>query len=66
MQLRIISTQGRSQKEAGLAKTLPGNALAFLAMAQLVIYSKSKGASFTVYSLHLSINFGGENERFLP
>ena len=40
MQLQIYSTQGRSQREAGWAKTLSGNALAFLAMAQLVVQVK--------------------------
>ena len=40
MQLQIYSTQGRSQRGAGWAKTLPENALASLAMAQLVVLVK--------------------------
>ena len=36
MQLQIYSTQGRSQREAGWAKTLPRNALASLEMVQQV------------------------------
>ena len=40
MQLQIYSTQGRSQRGAGWAKTLPGNALAALAMVQLVVLVK--------------------------
>ena len=40
MQLQIYSTQGRSQRGARWAKTLPENALASLAMAQLVVLVK--------------------------
>ena len=40
MQLQIYSTQSRSQREAGWAKTLPENAIASLAMAQLLVLVK--------------------------
>ena len=49
MQLQIYSTQGRGQMGAGWAKTLSGNALASLAMAQLV--GLVKGSKLHHYSL---------------